>query len=395
MLSRLLLITGLITLCIIAWPIIFSTKQTTQFQLSTNSLEQDESEIKPIYISQFASHQSTPEVHSATAIALDNNDILAFWYGGTREGHKDVAIFQNRWHNDSKQWGQEQAIITRQSTQTGTSRYIRKLGNPVVTRGPDNALWLFYVSVSIGGWAGSSINFVKSHDEGQSWSKPKRLITTPFLNISTLIKGASVTYTDGTIGLPIYHEFLGKFGVMIRLNQQAEVIHKTRLSWGKTSLQPIIFVTSADAALAMMRYHGPPPNRILSQDMTNAGLNLSKPKKTSLPNPDAGIMGLTLQDNQLLLAFNNHEEEREDMSIAISNDAGKNWKVLATIEANRLKVPDKLKQFAYPWLLQTNNGTVHLLYTWHKSHIKHVVFNQAWLPQIQSDKTPLEQKSSN
>ena len=43
-------------------------------------------------------------------------------------------------------------------TAQGVNRYIRKLGNPVVTRDAAGRIWLFYVSVSVGGWSGSAIN---------------------------------------------------------------------------------------------------------------------------------------------------------------------------------------------------------------------------------------------
>ena len=403
--NKIILAIGLVILLSMTWPVFthllsqapaskFSlklpltpllTESTAQDSLSDKESSTPANNITPFLTSQFASHESTPEVHSATAIELDDNNIMAFWYGGTREGHKDVTIYQNTWNNNTNKWGQEKSILTRAFTRDGTSRYIRKLGNPVVTRASDNSIWLFYVSVSVGGWAGSAINLTRSFDEGQSWTTPKRLITSPFLNLSTLIKGTPVHYTDGTIGLPVYHELIGKFGELLRLNQAGDVIDKIRLSWGKTSLQPVLFTTSADNAIAMMRYQGEAPNRILIQTSSDAGLSWTPVEKSQLPNPGAGIIGLILNNDQqqLLLAFNNSAEERDDMTLAISSDKAETWQIARTIEKNKLKVPDKGKQFSYPWLLQTKNGNIHLLYTWHKSHIKHNVFNIAWLNGMQ------------
>lgn len=389
--KEMLLAIGLISLFIMTWSVVSPLfQQPPPHQFFSAARLTNSTETTPFLSTQFASHESTPEVHSATALELDNNNIMAFWYGGTREGHKDVTIYQNIWNNKTKKWGQEKSILSRTFTRDGTARYIRKLGNPVVTRGPDHSIWLFYVSVSVGGWAGSAINLTRSYDEGQSWSAPKRLIASPFLNLSTLIKGTPIHYTDGTIGLPVYHELMGKFGELLTLNKAGDVIDKIRLSWGKTSLQPILFPTSANNALAMMRYQGKAPNRILMQSSSDAGLNWTAVEKSTLPNPGAGIIGLVLNntDNHLhsknhnpllLLAFNNDAEEREDMSLATSVDNGSSWQVVHAVEENRLEVPDKDQQFAYPWLLQTQNGNIHLLYTWHKSHIKHSVFNTAWL----------------
>ena len=369
---------GILSLMLSAWPL-FKSNPPVVFSSSAHSDKPINTASTPFYQEDFASHESTPEVHSATAIELDNNDIMAFWYGGLREGHKDVMIYQNIWHNKTKQWGKERSLISRNFTRDSTFRYIRKLGNPVVTRGPDKSIWLFYVSVSVGGWAGSSINLTQSHDDGKSWSPPKRLISSPFLNLSTLIKGTPIHYTDGTIGLPVYHELVGKFGELLKLNAQGEVIDKIRMSWGHTSLQPVIFTTSVNDAVAMMRYQGSAPKRILTQTSNDSGLNWTPVEKSKLPNPGAGIIGLVLETQELLLAFNNDEEEREDMSLATSNDQGKTWKLSQVIEENRLPEPDKNQQFSYPWLLQTQNGNIHLLYTWHKNHIKHLIFNAAWL----------------
>ena len=59
-------------------------------------------------------------------------------------------------------------LATRESTESATQKHIRKMGNPVIAMAPDNRLWLFYVSVSIGGWAGSAINAMYSDDLGEN-----------------------------------------------------------------------------------------------------------------------------------------------------------------------------------------------------------------------------------
>jgi predicted neuraminidase len=79
------------------------------------------------------------------------------------------------------------------------------------------------------------------------------------------------------------------------------------------------------------------------------------------------------------LAFNNDPKERDDMTLAISRDQAQTWQIMQTIESNKLIPADNSQQFSYPWLLQTQNGTIHLLYTWHKNHIKHIAFNRQWL----------------
>jgi predicted neuraminidase len=134
---------------------------------------------QPVLLNSFASNSVTTEIHSASIVELSNGNIRAVWYGGTREGHSDVAIYTNIWNASSKQWEQERVAINLSKTHSGTKRYARKLGNPVITRGSDKNLWLFYVS-AVGGWATSSINLVVSKDEGESWGQPLRQLGQQF-----------------------------------------------------------------------------------------------------------------------------------------------------------------------------------------------------------------------
>src|SRR5690606_3881615 len=100
-----------------------------------------------------------------------------------------------RFGADSQRWGTDFKLISRETTQRLLQRDIRKLGNPVIALAPNDRLWLFYVSVSVGGWAGSAINAMYSDDGGEQWSEPKRLITSPFFNLSTLVRNPPVFHT--------------------------------------------------------------------------------------------------------------------------------------------------------------------------------------------------------
>jgi predicted neuraminidase len=333
---------------------------------------------KPLYKSQLLPN-STLSVHSATAVELRDGRLRAFWYGGTREGAADVAIYTSVYSPKEETWSPERAVMTRELAQRQLQRHVRKLGNPVAGRDPAGRIWLFFVSVSVGGWAGSAINAVVSTDEGTSWSPPRRLISSPFLNISTLVKGPPVQLADGTIALPAYHELLGKFGEMLRLDGEGRVVGKTRLSWGKSSLQPVVVPRSETEAVAFMRYAGERPARILVTRTGDAGAHWTAPVKTALPNPNSAVASVLLAGGLLVLVFNDAEENRESLAVALSSDFGDSWRVARSLEDGSQQPRAPVAEYSYPWIMQDRAGDVHVLYTWGRSRIKHAVFNRAWL----------------
>ena len=353
--------------------------------------------------------------------------IRAFWFSGSREGASDVTINSAVFDPARNEWSAEQVVADRSGTQRALHRYVAKVGNPVAGRAADGTLRLFYVTVSLGGWGGSSITMMTSGDEGESWSAPRRLITSPFVNISTLVKGAPFLYADGSMGLPAYHEFVGKFAEMLRLDAAGNVIDKQRLARaGQGTLQPVVLVKNPSEALVLTRYAGKDnPHLARSLSTQDGGEHWSAVEKSSFPNPDAALSGAALPDGRMLAVLNHQEQGRDSLSLMLSADGGRNWKELHRLEEMRVvreknldekqclhivrgllqnsdarlaQVPaatleeyvDSAKarvrgdggcgfEFSYPYLIQARNGDFHLTYTWNRVFIKHVTFDQAWL----------------
>lgn len=369
-------------LVVIVFGLLFANALTQrgswEFVIDDPVAEASDGSQKPFYRVSFVHQEGlTPFVHASTITPLDGGNLLAVWYGGGREGGRDAALYSSVYLHDQGVWQEPKVLIDHEASQRQLRRFIKTIGNPVVWNDGQGRLWVYFVTVSIGGWAGSAVNVMYSDDNGESWSAARRLVTSPFLNVSTLVKTQPLAYTDGTIGLPVYHEFLGKFGELLRLGPQAKVLDKVRMSSGRYSLQPSIAPVSPQRAVALLRYSGKATRRILLT-RTQDGGNAWRPSvATELPNPNAAVTVLPVGADRLLLVFNNTERDRYNLSLAESLDAGKTWRVLHAFE-NHPYARHRLR-FSYPYIIQTGDGVFHVTYTWRKQRIKHVAFNEAWL----------------
>ncbi|MCY3878406.1 MAG: exo-alpha-sialidase [Rhodobacteraceae bacterium] len=320
-------------------------------------------------------------VHAATLANLPGGGIGAWWFGGSREGGKDVEIWFARYERSSGRFSPARSIMSRHQLASDLGRYIRKLGNPAAFLDRDGRLWLFFVSVSIGGWAGSAVNVMTSDDGGINWSPARRLVTSPFFNISTLVRTPPVLMRDGSLALPAYHEFLGKFAEIITLEADGSIRSKQRLTWGRDALQPALVPTARDQAHIFMRYAGPPPKRMLYASTEDGGRSFSKARKLDLPNWDNSVAAATLTgDPHVWLVYNSSEGSRETLSIAISDE-----NPALSRHIHDFTESGSGGEFSYPAIVTDPQGFHHVAWTHERKNISHAVFNDAWLLQLLSE----------
>ena len=326
-----------------------------------------------------------PSVHAASLIALKDGAIRAFWFAGSREGAPDVVINTAVFDPKTNAWAAPTVVIDRVGAEKGLSRYIAKLGNPVPARLPDGRLQLFFVTVSIGGWAGSSISTMLSDDDGLTWGRPQRLITSPFINLSTLVKSPAVQMTDGRLGLPAYHEWIGRFGEFLRLDT-TQVIDKRRMSSGRSAIQPAVFVNEAQDATAYFRQtrSAGQAKRIPVSHTRNAGQSWQSAADLEIENPNSAVAGLTLKNGAHLLVLNNIEAGRYRLVLMMSNPKSGQWQVVEVLENDEALPDQERKEFSYPYLISASGSDAHLVYTWDRKKIRHLYFSSAWLERAYS-----------
>jgi predicted neuraminidase len=126
-----------------------------------------------------------------------------------------------------------------------------------------------------------------------------------------------------------------------------------------------------------MRDDGDEPGRIMMSRSLDEGYSWTYAQKSEIPNPGASIEAIKLKNGNWLLVYNDVDDGRYSLALAISEDEGNTWKWKRNLE-NR-----KGGSFSYPSVIQAKNGMIHVTYSYvvseHQESIKHVVFDERWI----------------
>lgn len=330
---------------------------------------------KPFFAENFVNPiQPGMRCHVSSLAMAGDQRLICTWYAGSREGARDVALYQAFYDEGTRIWTEPQVLLDRQGCSAELRRWVGKIGNAVVINDHHGGLWLFYASL-LGGWSTTSLNYKLSRDGGQTWSDSQKLILSPFFNLTTNVKNNGLPLSRGAYLLPVYQEFLRKFGqvVLLRPDRAGLSYEMRRLTLSGRTLQPVLIPQDRRRLLAFFRNAaGGEKNYILRAESKDAGQTWSELTATSLPNPNSGFDMVRLSDGGILGAINHAFQNRSDLTLVISRDGGRNWQTMKVLE----KAPGK--EYSYPFLLRTRRY-YHLTYTYERGRIKHVVFNEAWL----------------
>jgi predicted neuraminidase len=308
-----------------------------------------------------------PFSHSVNLAELADGRLAAVWFAGSKEAVGDVAIWMSV--REEAGWSAPWKIATPATTAAGTGAFVGHLGNPALAAS-GGRLHLFYVSVGYGGWAASSLNHSFSDDSGLTWSAPRKLATSPFFNISTLARATPLPLRDGGFGLPVYHEMIGKHAEWLRLSADGEILAKKRLPSSRPALQPSVAALDATHALAILRDSGDGPGELMAAATDDGGESWRALPNLPIVNEDSFAALLRLRDGRLLLAANPAPGKKRNPLVLFVSSTGEEWKVLCTVARSSSGDDD----FAYPSLLQSRDGLVHLAYARNYQVLVHRAF---------------------
>ncbi|MFC0877287.1 exo-alpha-sialidase [Saccharicrinis sp. FJH2] len=301
-----------------------------------------------------------PSCHAGT-LAETPDGLVAAWFGGTYERHPDVTIRFSKYKNGK--WSKSVEVAN--GVINDTLRY--PTWNPVLYQVPGGDLLLFYkVGPKPSEWWGV---MKRSSDNGETWSKAQKL---PDGYIGP-VKNKPVLLEDGTLICPSSTEGNG-------WNVHFEFTKDWGKTWDKTDainnykvhsiIQPSV-LTYPDGRLQILCRS---KNAVLVTSWSDDnGKTWSLTQPSGLPNNNSGTDAVTLADGRQLVVYNHvatpinaSKGHRTPLNVAVSKD-GKTWYAALVLEDSQIS------QYSYPAVIQTSDGLVHIIYTWRREKMKHVV----------------------
>jgi predicted neuraminidase len=244
--------------------------------------------------------------------------------------------------------------------------------NPVLFQAPGGPLFLFYkVGPSPSRWWGE----VKtSADGGRTWGKAHRLpegILGPVKNKSVVLPDGAWLAASSTEGNP--DGWLVHFERSRDAGATWERIGPVAKGPGFDGIQPSILLHRDGALQAVGRSKQGVVFQTWSRDGGTAWSSLTA---TNLPNPNSGTDAVTLSDGRHLIVYNHSghraneaKGDRFPLDVALSRD-GVTWTRVLTLEHEPV-----VSGYAYPAVIQTSDGQIHITYTYGRKTIKHVILD--------------------
>lgn len=345
----------------------------------------------------------------------ENGDLVASFFGGTKERNPDCCIWVCRKPKGSKEWTapklaadgvfslkDPQAVLAGiDSTCTpvkdakGTLIARRKAcWNPVLFQIPGGDLILFYkIGLKVSDWTGW---LVRSRDGGKTWSKREALpkgFLGPIKNKPEYINGRIIcpSSTEGSNGWRVHFEISddkGKTWKMVGpLDAELSVPTQNRKKGGVNvddqeggeaiegegakpvyAIQPSILKHKDGRLQILCRTRNAQVATAWSSDN---GDTWSKVTLLDVPNNNSGTDAVTMKDGRHILIYNNFSTlpgtpkgPRTPLCVAVSED-GINWQPVLTLEDS------PISQYSYPSIIQGKDGKLHAIYTWRRQRIKY------------------------
>lgn len=359
---------------------------------------------------------STVQSHAANLLALTNGDLLCVWFGGTQEGVPDISIYLSRLVAGSSTWTDPVKL---------SDDPTRSEQNPVLFAAPDGKLWLLYTAQVSGHQNTSIVRRRISDDNGHTWGPIDTLFDRP----GTFVRQPIVVASDGAWLCPVFmcrvaqgERWSGNDDISVVMrsvdNGRSWSEHEVPGSVGcvHMNIQPLNDGTMIALFRSRWADH-------IHMSRSSNGTDWSEPRALALPNNNSSIQFTALANGHLALVFNNSSAAnstarraslyddiddgddsatlctqsasirgtafwgapRAPMTLAISTDGGRSWPAMRNLETGdgycmTNNSSEQLnREFSYPSIVQSQDGRLHIAFTYFRQRIKYVCVTEDWV----------------
>ena len=312
----------------------------------------------------------TANCHASTNLPLDNDDVVFAWFGGSREGRKDVCIWS------CVKTGEGFTSPVRIALRDNIPHW-----NPVLFRRQNGDIILFCkVGNSIDYWR---TFYCISADGGRSFTPLKELVKGDRSGGRGPVKNKCLRLKSGRILAPASTEHHGWVcftdisdddGITWRKSKRVETekavpIYNSFNDFSSNKIpmiQPTLW-QSDDGTVHMLTRTA--AGLIYRSDSADEGETWCRAYPTNMPNNNSGIDIVNAGGNGLFLVSNPVKDnwgERSPLILSRSVDGGISFEKIMTLEKEH-----KGSEFSYPAINYYNNS-LQISYTYERKNIAYV-----------------------
>ena len=370
--------------------------------------------------------------HASTIVECPNGDLLVCWFHGSGERTADdVKVEGARLRKGSKTWTRFTMADTPNYPDTNCTMFID----------PQKRLWLMWPTILANEWHTALMKYRVSSDYQKMdgpprWESNEVLHITPGPEFEATVKEAAAAFEAAAKDAPPERQklirdyvertkknaadkYFRRLGWMTRAHPF--VLDGRRLivplysdgfsfslmaitdDWGKSwttstplvgagNIQPSIVKKKDGTLFTLMRDNGPAPKRLHMSESRDEGKTWSPVVDSAIPNPGSGAEVISLSNGHWALIYNDTEQGRNSLAVAISTDEGQTWKWKRHLEFEASG--PEAGAFHYPSIIQARDGSLHASYSYHlnkkslpmdaegkpaRKSIKHAHFNEEWV----------------